>query len=251
MRLNGKVAIITGAGSGIGREAALLFAREGARVVVAGRRVRPLFGTVEEIEASGGKALSVAADVREPGDVSHVMTTTVGEFGRVDAVVNCAAVVDRTEHLLTGSVESFDDLMGTNLRGAWLVVRSAARAMIDASIGGAIVTVSSVNAVRGGQVDYSASKAGVEGMTRAAAVHLGRHGIRVNALRSGAIDTAMLRYAWNVADDAPFPIGPDDLPLGRVGQPAESAKAIVWLCSSAASYITGTCLEVDGGWLAR
>lgn len=242
-----------GGGTGIGRATAVEFAREGAAVVVAGRRSEPLARTVEEVEASSVRALAVTADVSRPEEVSAVVAAAVTEFGGVDAVANCAGIVHRDELLLTGSVEDFDALMDINLRGAWLVVRAAAQAMIDAKRPGAMVTVSSINALRSGTVDYSTSKAGVEGLTRSAAAALGRHGIRVNALRSGAIDTDMLRYAWGVAADVPFPIGPEDshrFPLGRVGQPEESAKAIVWLCSSAASYITGTSLDVDGGVMA-
>jgi 3-oxoacyl-[acyl-carrier protein] reductase len=251
--LKDRVAVVFGGGTGIGRATAVEFAREGAAVVVAGRRSEPLARTVEEVEALAARALAVTADVSLPEDVSAVVSAAVAEFGGVDAVANCAGIVHRDELLLTGSVEDFDALMDINLRGAWLVVRAAAQAMIDAKRPGAIVTVSSINALRSGTVDYSTSKAGVEGLTRSAAAALGRHGIRVNALRSGAIDTAMLRYAWGVAADVPFPIGPEDshrFPLGRVGQPEESAKAIVWLCSSAASYITGTSLDVDGGVMA-
>jgi len=251
--LKDRAAVVFGGGTGIGRATAIEFAREGAAVVIAGRRPEPLARTVEGVEAHGARALAVTADVSRPDDVSGVVAAAVTEFGGVDAVANCAGIVHRDELLLSGAVEEFDELMDINLRGAWLVVRAAARSMIEAKRSGAIVTVSSINALRSGTVDYSTSKAAVEGLTRSAAVALGRHGIRVNALRSGAIDTDMLRYAWDVAPDVPFPIGPEHsnrFPLGRVGQPEESAKAIVWLCSTAASYITGTCLEVDGGVMA-
>ena len=154
--------------------------------------------------------------------------------------------------MLTGGIDDFDQVLNVNLRGAWLLIRAGAKAMIDSTNPGAMVTVSSINALRPGTVDYSTSKAGVEGLTRAAANMLGEHHIRVNAVRSGFIDTAMLRYAWDVPPDVPFPIGPEhatNVPLGRVGQPAETAAAIVWLCSSSASYVTATCLDVDGGAL--
>jgi NAD(P)-dependent dehydrogenase (short-subunit alcohol dehydrogenase family) len=246
------VAVVIGGGTGIGRATAVEFAREGALVVVAGRREPELAQVVELIGASGGRALAVPTDVSQPDHVQRLVDTAISEFGGLDAVANCAAVVDREETLLTGTVADFDRVLGVNLRGAWLVIRSAARAMVGAGRSGAIVTVSSINALRPGTVDYSASKAGVEGLTRAAANVLGSHGIRVNVLRSGFIDTDMLRYAWDVAPDVPFPIGPaeeDNVPLGRVGQPTEAALAIVWLCSTAASYVTGTCLDVDGGML--
>ena len=253
MGLTDRVAVVFGGGSGIGRATAIEFAGEGAAVVVTGRRTEPLAETVGQIVAAGGRALAVSADVSRPDDVARVMAGAVGEFGSVDAVANCAAIVHRDELLLTGTVGEFDELTDVNLRGAWLVVRAAAQTMIDGNRPGAIVTVSSVNALRAGTVDYATSKAGVEGLTRSAARVLGPYGIRVNALRSGTIETAMLRYAWRVPDDVPFPIGPehsDRIPLGRVGQPAEAAKAIVFLCSSAASYITGTSFEVDGGLMA-
>jgi NAD(P)-dependent dehydrogenase (short-subunit alcohol dehydrogenase family) len=252
--LQGRVAVVIGGGTGIGRATALGFAREGAMVVVAGRREPELARVVASIQTEGASALAVPTDVSRPDDVVRLVTETIERFGSVDAVANCSAVVDRDEQMLTGSVAEFDRVLGVNLRGAWLVIRTAAQVMIDATRPGAFVTVSSVNAIRGGTVDYSTSKAGVEGLTRAAARVLGPHGIRVNAVRSGFIDTDMLRCAWNVPPDVPFPIGPshsDNVPLGRVGQPSESASAIVWLCSQAASYVTGACLDVDGGMLVE
>lgn len=250
--LKDRVVLVIGGGTGIGRSTALEFAREGAHVVVAGRRERALAETVDVIAAMGGRGLAVPTDVSQPDDVHRVVDVAVDTFGGLDAAVNCAGVVDRDETLLSGAVADFDRVIGINLRGAWLVVRSAGQAMITLGKPGAIVTVSSINALRGGTVDYSTSKAGVEGLTRAAASTLGPHGIRVNALRSGFIDTDMLRYAWDVPPDVPFPIGPshdNNVPLGRVGRPSEVATAIVWLCSAAASYVTGTCLDVDGGAL--
>jgi NAD(P)-dependent dehydrogenase (short-subunit alcohol dehydrogenase family) len=250
--LSGKVALVFGGGTGIGRATAVEFAREGALVVVAGRREGQLSEVVDLITAHGGRALAVPTDVSRPVDIVRVVDVAIEQLGSLDAVANCAAVVDREETMLTGTVADFDHVIEVNLRGAWLVVRTGAQAMIRLGRPGAVVTVSSINALRPGTVDYSTSKAGVEGLTRAAAKVLGPHGIRVNALRSGFIDTDMLRYAWDVPAGVPFPIGPseqDNVPLGRVGQPAEAAQAIVWLCSSAASYVTGTCLDVDGGAL--
>lgn len=250
--LSGKVAVVLGGGTGIGRATAVEFAREGAVVVVAGRREAELAAVVEHIGASGGHCRAVVTDVVHASDVERLIDTAVAEFGSVDAVANCAAVVDRVEGMLTGTVADFDRVIDVNLRGAWLVLRTAGQAMVKLGVPGAMVTVSSINALRPGTVDYSTSKAGVEGLTRAAARVLGPSGIRVNALRSGFIDTDMLRYAWDVPPDVPFPIGPSEqanVPLGRVGQPSESAQAIVWLCSSAASYVTGTCVDVDGGAL--
>jgi NAD(P)-dependent dehydrogenase (short-subunit alcohol dehydrogenase family) len=250
--LAGKVALVVGGGTGIGRATALEFAREGALVVVAGRRERQLSEVVDVIGAEGGEALAIPTDVSQPADVLRVVDVAVDEFGGMDAVANCAGVVDREETMLTGTVADFDRVIEVNLRGSWLLLRTAGQAMINLGKPGALVTVSSINALRPGTVDYSTSKAGVEGLTRAAARVLGPHGIRVNTLRSGFVDTDMLRYAWDVPPGVSFPIGPSEranVPLGRVGQPSETAQAIVWLCSSAASYVTGTCLDVDGGAL--
>lgn len=250
--LDGRVALVVGGGSGIGRATALGFAEEGAAVVVAGRRLTLLEQVVGEIQDRGGAAMAQRADVSSPDDVDAVIAATIDHFGSVNAVANCAGVVDRGETLLTGGVEDFDHVIDVNLKGAWLLLRAAAKSMVAAGHGGAMVTVSSINALRPGTVDYSTSKAGVEGLTRAAANVLGEHGIRVNAVRSGFIDTDLLRYAWDVPADVSFPIGPDhetNVPLGRVGRPEESAEAIVWLCSEASSYVTGACLDVDGGAL--
>ena len=250
--LTGKVALVVGGGTGIGRATAVEFAREGASVVVAGRREQPLSEVVDLIIDQGGRAHAVSTDVSQPADVRRVVDVAIDEFGGLDAVANCAGVVDREETMLTGTVEDFDRVIGVNLRGSWLVVRAAGQAMVRLGRPGALVQVSSLNALRPGTIDYSTSKAGVEGLTRAAAMVLGPHGIRVNTVRSGFVDTEMLRYAWDVAPDVPFPIGPSErvnVPLGRVGQPSETARAIVWLCSSAASYVTGSCLDVDGGAL--
>jgi NAD(P)-dependent dehydrogenase (short-subunit alcohol dehydrogenase family) len=250
--LTGKVALVVGGGTGIGRATAVAFAREGAAVVVAGRRDRPLSEVVDLIGSQGGRARAVITDASDPDDVVRAVAAGIDEFGGLDAVANCAGVVDREETLLTGTVADFDRVIEVNLRGSWLVLRAAGQAMVNLGRPGAMVTVSSINALRPGTVDYSTSKAGVEGLTRAAAAVLGPHGIRVNALRPGFIDTEMLRYAWDVPPEVPFPIGPSEranVPLGRVGQPSEAAQAIVWLCSSSASYVTGTCLDVDGGAL--
>jgi NAD(P)-dependent dehydrogenase (short-subunit alcohol dehydrogenase family) len=206
--LTGKVALVVGGGTGIGRATAVAFAREGAAVVVAGRRDRPLSEVVDLIGSQGGRARAVITDASDPDDVVRAVAAGIDGFGGLDAVANCAGVVDREETLLTGTVADFDRVIEVNLRGSWLVLRAAGQAMVNLGRPGAMVTVSSINALRPGTVDYSTSKAGVEGLTRAAAAVLGPHGIRVNALRPGFIDTEMLRYAWDVPPEVPFPIGP-------------------------------------------
>ena len=250
--LDGRVALVVGAGSGIGQATATQFSREGATVVVAGRRLAPLEQVVRDIEDLGGTAMAYRTDVSVPDDVDRLVGATVDRFGTVHAVANCAAVVDRVENMLTGGVDDFDQVINVNLRGAWLLIRAAGKAMIAAGNAGAMVTVSSINALRPGTVDYSTSKAGVEGLrVRPRTCWARRHQGQRGAIRLHRHRDASLRMGCSTR--CSFPIGPghqSNVPLGRVGQPAESAAAIVWLCSQAASYVTGTCLDVDGGALA-
>jgi NAD(P)-dependent dehydrogenase (short-subunit alcohol dehydrogenase family) len=245
------VALITGGGSGIGRASALAFAERGYIVVVAGRREEPLSEVVNIIRTHGGTALAVKCDVSSEEDVHQLLERTTREFGRVDAAVNCAALQPGGA-ILDLSVEDFDRTIATNLRGAWLTTRFAAFAMRE-SKGGVIVHVSSVSAMRGGPSDYSASKAGVEGLTRGAAEELAPWGIRVIALRAGLFDTPMLHTAWGTGEHPEEVLAPGVAAtiLKRIGRPEEAAAAILWLCSPDASYITGTCIDVDGGILAR
>ncbi len=245
------VAVVTGGGSGIGRATALAFAQRGYAVVVAGRREEPLSEVANLIRARGGVSLAVTCDVSSEDDVHRLMDRTTQEFARVDATVNCAALQPGGA-ILELRVEDFDRAIATNLRGAWLVTRSAALAMRESG-GGVIVHVSSVSAMVGGPSDYSASKAGLEGLTRGAAEELAPCGIRVLALRAGLFDTPMLHSAWNTGEHPEEVLAPGAAAtmLKRIGRPEEAAAAILWLCSPEASYITGTCIDVDGGLLAR
>jgi NAD(P)-dependent dehydrogenase (short-subunit alcohol dehydrogenase family) len=195
-------------------------------------------------------ALIVAGDVADPTVAAQMVNAALDRFGRLDAAANCAAIIRPRKSIFDMTVEEFDEVLNINLRGLWLSVKHEMAAM--RAEGGAIVNVSSANAVRSAELAYSASKAGVEGLTRAAAAEGGSLGIRVNALCSGAIWTPMLDAANGAGGrretlEAAFR---QHIPLGRIGEPAEAAAAIVWLCSPAASYVTGTCVEVDGGLLA-
>jgi NAD(P)-dependent dehydrogenase (short-subunit alcohol dehydrogenase family) len=236
------VALITGGGSGIGRATALAFAERRYAVVVAGRREEPLSEVVNLIRAHGGASLAVKCDVSSEEDVLRLVERTTREFGRVDAAANCAALQPGGA-ILDLSVEDFDRTIATNLRGAWLTTRFAALAMRES--GGGVM--------RGGPSDYSASKAGVEGLTRGAAEELAPWGIRVIALRAGLFDTPMLHAAWGTGDHPEEVLAPGAAAtmLKRIGRPEEAAAAILWLCSPDASYITGACIDVDGGLLAH
>jgi NAD(P)-dependent dehydrogenase (short-subunit alcohol dehydrogenase family) len=244
-----RVALVTGAGSGIGRATAIAFSSVGYRVALAGRRLEALKAT--SAACGSAETLCVSADISEETDVARLVGRTIDAFGRLDAAANCAAVKS-AGGLLDVPMPEFDRAMATNLRGTWLCVRHEARAMIELG-GGAIVNVSSISAVVGGPADYAAAKAAVEGLSRAAAEELATRKIRVNALRAGLFDTPMLHDAWDTGADPERVLAPGVAAtmLGRIGEPAEAAAAILWLCSPASSYVTGTCLNVDGGVLGR
>jgi len=253
--LDGKVAVVTGGGSGIGRAAALAFARAGARVVIAGRRVEPGENVVHEIEGSGGKALFVPTDVSRAREVAALIDAAVQAFGRLDYACNSAGVEGTSASLVEQTEEDFDQTVGVNLKGVWLCMKYQIPAMLEHG-GGTIVNISSINAVKAVPTApfYSASKAGVVALTKAAALGYASAGVRVNAIDAGAFQTPMLqgvldRVSGGQPDDAAAALAAL-IPLGRIGRPGEVANAVVWLCSDAASYITGHALAVDGGILA-
>ncbi|MDE3065032.1 MAG: SDR family oxidoreductase [Acidobacteriota bacterium] len=250
-RADSPVALVTGGGSGIGRASALAFADRGYSVVVVGRRQGALDATVDELTQRGAAALAVRADVSDEADARSMVDQALERFGRLDAAANCAAVKPG-EGILNQALADFDRAIAINLRGVWLSVRFEALAMRDRG-GGSIVNVSSISAVVGGPADYAASKAGVEGLTRGAAEELAPSGIRVNVVRAGLFDTPMLHEAWQTGDDPATVLAPGAAAamLRRIGDPMEAAHAVVWLCSPEASFVTGTCLDVDGGVLGR
>ncbi len=243
------VALVTGAGSGIGRATAIAFSSAGYRVALAGRRLDALKGTAAA--CGSAETLCLSGDISREADVVHIVDRTIETFGRLDAAANCAAVKPGGG-VLDLPMSEFDRTMATTLRGTWLCVRHEARAMLKVGAG-AIVNVSSISAVVGGPADYAAAKAAVEGLTRAAAEELGGRRIRVNALRAGLFDTPMLHDAWETGSDPERVLAPGVAAtmLGRIGDPSEAAAAILWLCSPASSYVTGTCVAVDGGVLGR
>ncbi|MBO0764907.1 MAG: glucose 1-dehydrogenase [Hyphomicrobiaceae bacterium] len=266
MLLAGRVAIVTGAAQGIGRACAARLAREGAQVAacdVNGAAVREL---AKAIEAEGGRASAVHCDVAKPADVSKALDETLKAFGRVDVLVNNAGVLDDAPFLELG-IDEFDRVLGVNLRGAFLMAQAVARQMVKdagsaaagargvfagASSGasrGAIVNMSSINEKFGlpDHVAYSVSKGGISQLTRSMAVALAPHGIRVNAVGPGTIDTPIL--AGVVKDKAFRAKVLSRTPLGRFGRPEEIAAIVAWLASDEASYVTGTTLFADGGRL--
>jgi NAD(P)-dependent dehydrogenase (short-subunit alcohol dehydrogenase family) len=250
--LQGRVALVTGAASGIGRATAQLFASMGARVVASDLDAHGGADTVGELNEAGGDGVFMAADVTDGAAVDALVAFAVESFGRLDCAANCAGVGagDAPTHLY--DEERWDRIVSVNMRGTWLAIRREVDAMLTLGQGGAIVNVASTLGLRGAPsgAPYSASKHGVIGLTKSAALEYASAGIRVNAVCPGAIDTPMMDETFEK-----FPGFREGLiafvPMGRMGRPDEVAAAIAWLASDAASFITGECLAVEGGLLSR
>lgn len=243
-RLDGDVAIVTGAGRNIGREIARTFAAEGARVVVADIDEERAEETVGRIEAEDGEAVPAVVDVSVEDDVREMVETAEREFGPVDVLVNNAAINDR-ETVLDLTVETFDHVMAVNLRGPFLCTREAARSMKDSG-GGRIVNLASTSAHRGrtSGVAYATSKSGILNFTRSAARSLSEYDIRVNTLSPTQTGSRV------GADDARSGPPDEDILVDRWGTPADQARAALYLASPASEFVNGTELVVDGGYLA-
>lgn len=247
----GKVALITGAGSGIGRAISRQLARDGAAVAVVDLRLEGAAETVALIEADGGRAIALTADVRERGEVQAAVDATVAQLGRLDLLVNNAGLVTMTA-LDELTDEEWDLVVDVNLKGQFIVAQIASRVMPE---GGAIVNLSTVEAEvvvsssGSCQVHYNASKGGVTMLTKALAVELARRGIRVNAVAPGPINTRFTGGDIDTPEAMEF-MG-QRLLVPRVGEPEDIARAVSFLLSDQASFIDGVQLPVDGGWLTR
>lgn len=248
---NGKVALVTGGTSGIGRAAALLYARSGAKVVVSGRREAEGAETVRLIREAGGEAIFVRADVSQAADVENLVRQTLETYGRLDAAFNNAGTEGRFGPLSETDEKLWDHTIDTNLKGAWLSLKYEIPALLQSG-GGAIVFNSSVVADIGlaGASIYSASKGGVNALARAAAIEYAGQNIRINVISPGPIETDMAKRAFGDIDAFKAQIASHQ-PVGRIGQPEEIAEAAVWVTSDAASFVTGQVINVDGGYTAQ
>ena len=248
--MNDKVVLITGASSGIGRATAELFAAKGAHVVLAARREKELSELVAEIEASGGKASAVKTDVSKSKDVEQMVAHTIDVYGRLDYAVNNAGIEGQLNGITDLSEEDWDRVMNINVKGIFLSMKYEARAMIKSGNGGSIVNIGSVNSFLGFPTGsaYVSSKHALVGLTSSVSAELAPQGIRVNLLCPGVIDTPMHQRLRGVVGDDLYDKGLiPTVHLKRAGRPEEIAQSILFLCSDAASYITGSTLTPDGG----
>ncbi len=250
MELKDKVCLITGGTSGIGRETAVLFAQAGARVVIAGRREKEGQETIELIRGAGGDGLFVKTDVSRASEVEALVQTTVEKFGRLDIAFNNAGFEGVWAPITRQSEEDFDRTININLKGIWLCLKFEIRQMLKQGYGGAIVNMASILGLIGsaGVGAYSASKHGVVGLTKTAALENAKSGIRINAVCPGFVETPMSDRTLRVPSVHKYVVGLH--PVGRLGRPSEIAEAVVWMCSDRASFMTGQSLVLDGGFLA-
>jgi NAD(P)-dependent dehydrogenase (short-subunit alcohol dehydrogenase family) len=249
--MSGKVAFVTGGSSGIGRAAAIAFAREGAKVVVASRRSQEGDETIRLIKAVKGEGIFVKADVSQAAQVQAAVDTAVSAYGRLDYAFNNAGIEEPVGQITDQTEDTYDRIMDINVKGLWLSMKYEIPHMLKNG-GGSIVNTSSVAGVVGfpAMPIYTASKHAVIGLTKAAALQYAKFGVRVNAVSPAGIDTDMLDRFVGENQQMRQQLA-DMHPIGRIGTPQEIAEAVLWLCSGGTSFVTGHNLLVDGGFTAQ
>ena len=248
--VNDKIALVTGAAAGIGRATALKFAEEGAKVVVSDVNVKGGEETAEMIKKAGGEAIFVKSDISQSADVEALVAETVKTFGRLDCACNIAGILGKSAPLTEQTEEDFDRVIAVNQRGTFLCLQAEIEQMLKNG-GGAIVNVASIAGLVGsvGIAPYVASKHAVTGLTKNAALAYAKQGVRVNAVCPGGIETDMVQSF--LSEDFTMEMMGTTHPIGRIGQPEEVAELMVWLCSDRASFMTGSIIPIDGGFVAQ
>ena len=249
--LDGKVALITGGSTGIGRATAQIFAREGAQVGVADVNADGAEETVRLIQAAGGAALFIRADVSQAADTEAMVRTVVETYGRLDCAFNNAGIEGEMQSTQDYSEAVWERVMGINLKGVWLSMKAEIQHMLGHGGGAIVNTASAAGLVAVPSLSaYVAAKHGVVGLTKTAALEYAKAGIRVNAVCPGGVDTPMVQRVFGSSQElAEAAIASE--PVGRLAQPAEIGEAVAWLCSDAASFVTGHPMAVDGGMVAQ
>jgi NAD(P)-dependent dehydrogenase (short-subunit alcohol dehydrogenase family) len=247
-----KVALVTGAGSGLGLATAKAFAESGAAVALADWNEESVRSAADELTTHGRKALAIVCDVADDAQVEAMVRQTVATFGRLDAAYNNAGVQNVLAETADTTREDFDRVMGINLRGVWSSMKFELQQMRKQG-SGTIVNCSSLGGLVGGAERgiYHAAKHGVLGFTKSAALEYAARGIRINAICPGLIQTAMSDQMVAAGQGEALKAMEKSIPMGRVGRPEEIADAVLWLCSDAASYVTGQSISVDGGFIMR
>lgn len=247
--LQGKVALITGGTTGIGRDTAVLFAKHGLKVVITGRRETEGNETISLVRAAGGDGIFVRGDVSKSADAQAMVQKTVEKFGRLDIAFNNAGIEGNWKPLPEWTEEEFDQVIDINVKGTWLSLKYEIPQMLKQG-GGAIVNMSSVAGLIGaaGASAYIASKHAIIGLTRTAALECAKSRIRVNAVCPAVIETAMAERAFGDPEVSKWVLAQH--PIGRFGKPMEVAEAVLWMCSEKASFMTGHYIVVDGGMLS-
>jgi NAD(P)-dependent dehydrogenase (short-subunit alcohol dehydrogenase family) len=245
--LEGKIALVTGGGSGVGKSASLLFASEGAEVVVAGRNIGNGQRTAREIADAGGKSVFVRTDVSKQEDIAALILAIQERYGRLDCAFNCAGYDGEKKSLTELEVDEWDKIVDTNLKGTFLLLKYEIRQMLVRKAG-TIVNMASVSGILGrpGRCAYNASRSGIINLTKTSAVENIKNGIRINCISPGGIDTGIFRNMTGGDPDKRKDYE-NSHPIGRIARPGEIAEAALWLCSEKSSFVVGHNLVVDGG----